>query len=191
MTTVVQEQGLTMTMRGSLLLILLRTVMIGCEMVMADDAMNPTQYRFVERRHAMCGVNRRIEAGRSQRVRVCLRGGAGEENGEGNSTATREHAQAGTSRVTGLGLQRQSADSGRAVMSQMRACSEAEDRACNDPEENGAFEGPMLPEPAEIGAGPRLCGECDGVCVNWYMAHERAHCSEECAKKAQSKRKRK
>ena len=52
-------------------------------------------------------------------------------------------------------------------------------------------EGPMLqeePEAEEVDAS-RRCAVCDGLCDTWYMAHEQAHCSEECARKARRKRK--
>jgi hypothetical protein len=55
------------------------------------------------------------------------------------------------------------------------------------------YEGPMLPDAPEASPedvdGPRRCAECDGLCDTWYMAHERVHCSEECAGKSQRQRK--
>ena len=52
-------------------------------------------------------------------------------------------------------------------------------------------EGPMLKEESESQQvdSHRRCAVCDGLCDTWYMAHEQAHCSEECARKARRKRK--
>ena len=60
-----------------------------------------------------------------------------------------------------------------------------------DPGLHDVCEGPMLteePEEEEVDA-PRRCAVCDGLCDTWFMSHEQAHCSEECARKARRKRK--
>lgn len=54
-----------------------------------------------------------------------------------------------------------------------------------------ACEGPMLKQESEEeeADAPRRCAVCDGLCDTWYMAQEQAHCSDECARKAQRRRK--